>query len=269
MAEPGEALESILIKRMMLRLAVAMLCTSGLAACAQPAPGMHDPQGISDSSADEAERAGRTADAAAIASTPVPRSGSDGTNRETLPVTTETRQGKASGPPIAPALLQQRILRFVDGIHSPSDITRPRLEAVMDARLQQNPGFGEAWWFTGATDEHWTYTLKVSEQREEDQLPLIDISFSAGDVEGNARATVCTYALEAFAGSLVDLGFTRHPGWQQPGAQLLFTRQAANGRFGTTVRLRKYTQQTGREENDFRYCVYVIHVSAGNSPDGE
>jgi hypothetical protein len=170
---------------------------------------------------------------------------------------------------IASALLQEYILRFVDGIRSPPDMTRSRLEEVMRVKLEQDADFAESWWYTGATHEKWEYTVKVNEKREDDELPRIDISFSAGDVEADKRATVCTYELEEFARSLVDLGFTRHPGWKQPGPQLLFTRETAGTRFGTTVKLRKYTKQIGNEESDFQYCVYVIHISAGKSLDGE
>ena len=254
---------SVVKKKERLVFAAAVLSMVGLAACAQPTPSTHSRTEVSDPAAEEVARVAEAADAAAIAS------GSEGGKKEKAALTTEIIPQKAVGPPIASTLLEERILRFVDGIRSPSDMTRSRLEEVMQVRLDQDAEFVESWWYTGATHEKWEYTIKVNEKREADELPLVDISFSAGDVEGSERATVCTYELEAFSRSLVDLGFTRHPGWKQPGAQLLFTRETAGARFSTTVKLRKYTKQVGSEESDFQYCVYVIHISAGKSFDGE
>ncbi len=242
---------------------VAMLSLSGLSACAQSPPSSHAQSEASDPVMEEGARAAAAADAVAMAL------GSENGNKEQVPVTTETMPEKAVGPPIASTLLQECILRFVDGIRSPPDMTRSRLEEVMRVKLEQDADFVGSWWYTGATYEKWEYTVKVNEKREDDELPRIDISFSAGDVDANQQATVCTYELEEFARSLVDLGFTRHPGWKQPGAQLLFTRETTGTRFSTTVKLRKYTKQIGNEESDFQYCVYVIHISAGKSLDGE
>lgn len=255
--------ESQGMKSISVLVAAAMLSLGGLSACAQSPPSSHAQSDAPDPVFEEGARAAAAADVAAMAS------GSENGNREQVPVTTERMPEKAVGPPIASALLQEHILRFVDGIRSPPDMTRGRLEEVMRVKLEQDADFVESWWYTGATHEKWEYTVKVNEKREEDELPRIDISFSAGDVEADKRATVCTYELEAFAGSLVDLGFTRHPGWKQPGAQLLFTRETTGTRFGATVRLRKYTKQIGNEKSDFQYCVYVIHISAGKSLDGE
>jgi hypothetical protein len=148
-------------------------------------------------------------------------------------------------------------------------MTRSRLEEVMQVRLEQDSELQGWWWYIGASDEKWQYTLKVDERSKDDSLPLITISFSAGDVEGNARATVCTYELEAFARSLVALGYTRHPGWKQPGGHLVFSREQAGTRFGSTVKVRKYVQQIGTGEDDFQYCVYTISISAGELLDGE
>lgn len=251
------------MKKQFLAIFLAIFGMGGLSACAQPAPSTHARTKVSDPAAEEAARVAEAADAAAIAS------GSADGQKEKAAVTTETMPQKAVGPSIASTLLEERILRFVDGIRSPPDMTRSRLEDVMQVRLDQDAEFVESWWYTGATHEKWEYTIKVNEKREADELPLVDISFSAGDVEGSERAAVCTYELEAFARSLVSLGFTRHPGWKQPGAQLLFTREAVGARFSTTVKLRKYTRQNGSEESDFQYCVYVIHISAGKSFDGE
>jgi hypothetical protein len=246
--------------RTVFAIMAAMLSLGWIAACTQSSPTQSKD---SDPVMEEAAWAAAAADAAAIGS------GTRDGNKEQVPVTTETMPEKAVGPPMASTVLQDRILRFVDGIRSPSDMTRSRLEEVMQVKLEQDAGFVESWWYTGATHENWEYTVKVDEKREDDELPRVDISFSAGDFEGNERATVCTYELEAFAQSLVGLGFTRHPGWKQPGAQLLFTRETAGTRFGTTVKLRKYTKQIGNEKIDFQYCVYVIHISAGKSLDGE
>lgn len=240
-----------------------MLCIGGIAACAQSHPPSQTQPKTTDATFELGARAAEAADAAAMAS------GSENSYKEKVPVTTETMPEKAVGPPIASAVLQEHILRFIDGIRSPPDMTRSRLEEVMRVKLEQDADFVESWWYTGATHEKLEYTVKVNEKREDDELPLVDISFSAGDVDANQQATVCTYELEAFARSLVDLGFTRHPGWKQPGAQLLFTRETAGTRFGATVRLRKYTKQIGNEKSDFQYCVYVIHISAGKSLDGE
>lgn len=241
----------------------AILSLGEIAACAQPPSSSQTQSKTTDTTLEEGARAAAVADAAAM------ESGSEIGNKEQVLVTTETMPEKAVGPPIASALLQEHILRFVDGIRSPPDMTRSRLEEVMRVKLVQDADFVESWWYTGATHEKWEYTVKVNEKREDDEIPLVDISFSAGDADANQRATSCTYELEAFARSIVDLGFTRHPGWKQPGAQLLFTREKTGDRFGATVRLRKYTKQIGNEESDFQYCVYVIHISAGKSLDGE
>lgn len=240
-----------------------MLCIGGITACAQSPPSSQSQPEADDATFELGAQAAAAADAAAMGSEL-----KDG-SKEQVPVTTETMPEKAVGPPVASSLLQEHILHFIDGIRSPPDMTRSRLEEVMRVKLEQDADFVESWWYTGATHEKWEYTVKVNEKREADELPRVDISFSAGDVEGNARAVVCTYELEEFSRSLVDLGFTRHPGWKQPGAQLLFTREVASTQFGTTVRLRKYTKQIGNEESDFQYCVYVIHISAGMRVDGE
>jgi hypothetical protein len=249
------------MKNIYLSAFAMMLCIGGIAACAQ-SPSSHTQSEASDPVMEEGARAAAAADAAAMAS------GSKDGNKEKIPVTTETMSEKAVGPPIASSLLQDRILRLVDSLRSPSNVTRHHLEEVMQIKLTQDASFQKWWWYKGATDEKWDYTVKVNEKREDDELPLVDISFSDGDVEADQRATVCTYELEAFARSLVDLGFTRHPGWKQPGAQLLFTRETAGTRFGSTIRVRKYVQQIGTEAADFQYCVYVIHISAGKSLDG-
>jgi hypothetical protein len=258
-----EEAESSAMKNIFLWAIAIMLCIGGIIACAQSTSSSQTKSKTTDATFEEGARAAAAADAAAMAS------GSKNGNKEKLPVTTETMPEKTVGPPIASSLLQDRILRFVDSLRSPSNVTRHHLEEVMQVKLTQDASFQKWWWYTGATDEKWDYTVKVNEKREDDELPLVDISFSAGDVEADQRATVCTYELEAFARSLVDLGFTRHPGWKQPGAQLLFTRETAGTRFGSTIRVRKYVQQIGTEAADFQYCVYVIHISAGKSLDGE
>jgi hypothetical protein len=251
------------MSKTILAIIAAMLSLGGIAACAQSHPPSQTQSEVSDPVMEEGARAAAAADAAAMGS-----ESKDG-NKEKVPVTTETMPEKAVGPPIASSLLQDRILRLVDSLRSPSNVTRHHLEEVMQVKLTQDASFQKWWWYTGATDEKWDYTVKVNEKREDDELPLVDISFSAGDVEADQRATVCTYELEAFARSLVDLGFTRHPGWKQPGAQLLFTRETAGTRFGSTIRVRKYVQQIGTEAADFQYCVYLIDISAGKSLDGE
>jgi hypothetical protein len=251
------------MKRINVVLVAAVLSLGGLSACAQPPPSVQTRSELSDLAEQEAERAAEAADAAARGS------GSNDASKGTTPVTTDAMPQKAAGPPIASTLLEERILRFVDGIRSAPDMTRSRLEEVMQVRLEQDSELQEWWWYTGASDEKWQYTLKVDERSKDDSLPLITISFSAGDVEGNARATVCTYELEAFARSLVALGYTRHPGWKKPGGHLVFSREQAGIRFGSTVKVRKYLQQIGTGEDDFQYCVYAISISAGELLDGE
>lgn len=239
-----------------------MLCTGGIAACAQ-SPSSPQSQPEADDATYELEaRVAEAADAAAMAS------GSEDGNKEQVLVTTETMPEKAVGPPIASAFLQERILRFVDSVRSPPDMTRNRLEEVMQIKLTQDEKLPEWWWHLGMSTAEWTYTVFVDEGKRR-EFPGIDISFSAGDVEGGRKATTCTYELETFARSLTDLGYTRHPGWKQPGGHLVFSRDAAGTRFGTTVKIRKYVQQLGVEASDFQYCVYAIHVSAGESLDGE
>ncbi len=251
------------MKNIQLSTLAMMLCVGGIAACAQSPPSSQSQPEVDDATSELGARAAAAADAAAMAS------GSENGNKEEAPVTKETMTEKAVGQPIASTLLQERILRFVDGIRSPPDMTRSRLEEVMRVKLEQDADFAESWWYTGATHEKWEYTVKVNEKREDDELPRIDVSFSAGDVEVDQRAAVCTYKLEEFSRSLTDLGFIHHPGWKQPGAQLLFTRETKDAQFGSTVRVRKYVQQVGTERNDFQYCVYIIHISAGKSLDGE
>jgi hypothetical protein len=244
-------------------MATVLLSLGGLSACAQPPPSTQTQSEISGPAEQEGARAAEAADAAAIGS------GSNDASKGTVPVTTETMPQKVVGPPVASTLLEERILRFVDGIRSAPDMTRSRLEEVMQVRLEQDSELQGWWWYIGASDEKWQYTLKVDERSKDDSLPLITISFSAGDVEGNARTTVCTYELEAFARSLVALGYTRHPGWKQPGGHLVFSREQAGTRFGSTVKVRKYVQQIGTGEDDFQYCVYTISISAGELLDGE
>jgi hypothetical protein len=239
-----------------------MLCFGWVSACAQSPPSSQT-QPEADAATALGDRAAEATDAAAMAS------GSEDGKKEQAPMTTEMKPEKAVGPPIASTLLQERILRFIDGIRSPSDMARGRLEEVMQVRLEQDADFKDSWWYTGATDENWDYTVKLKEKRDQYELPLVDISFSAGDFDADKRATVCTYELEAFAHSLTDLGYTRHPRWVQPGAQLLFARKAEDARFGSTVAVKKYVQQNGPGEDDFQYCVYVIYISAGESLDDE
>lgn len=250
-------------KKNVLALLAMMLSVGGMAACAQPAPSTHARSKVSDPTAAEAARVAEASDAAAIAS------GSVDGQEEKAAVTTETMPQKAVGPSIASTLLEERILRFVGGIRSAPDMTRNRLEEVMQVRLEEDSELQGWWWYTGAADGKWKYTIKVDERSKDDPLPLITISFSAGDIEGAARATVCTYELEAFARSLVALGYTRHPGWKQPGGHLVFSREQAGTRFSSTVKVRKYVQQIGTGEDDFQYCVYAISMSAGELLDGE
>ena len=239
----------------------AMLSLGGIAACAQP-PSSHAQSEASASVMEEGARAAAAADAAAMGS-----ESKDG-NKEKVPVTTETMPEKAVGPPIASTMLQDRILRLVESLRSPSNVTRHHLEEVMQFKLSQDAAMQEWWTYEGATDAGWAYTVFVDDGKRR-EFPGVDISFSAGDVEGGGRATTCTYELEAFAHSLTILGYTRHPGWKQPGGHLVFSRNATCTRFGTTVKVRKYVQQLGVEAADFQYCVYVISISAGESPDGE
>jgi hypothetical protein len=169
-------------------MATVLLSLGGLSACAQPPPSTQTQSEISGPAEQEGARAAEAADAAAIGS------GSNDASKGTIPVTTETMPQKVVGPPVASTLLEERILRFVDGIRSAPDMTRSRLEEVMQVRLEQDSELQGWWWYIGASDEKWQYTLKVDERSKDDSLPLITISFSAGDVEGNARTTVCTYA---------------------------------------------------------------------------
>ncbi len=239
-----------------------MLCIGGITACAQSPSSSQTKSETTDATFEEGARAAAAADAAAIAS------GSENGNKEQVPVTTETMPEKPVGPPIASKLLQERILRFVDGIRSPSDMTRSRLEDVMQVKLIQDEKLPEWWWHVGSSATEWTYTVFIDEGKRR-ELPGFEISFSAGDVEADQRATVCTYELESFTRSLTDLGYTRHPGWKQPGAQLLFTRETKGTRFGSTVKVKKYVQQIGAKASDFQYCVYAINISAGKSLDDE
>ncbi len=250
-------------KKKALALFAMMLSVIGMAACAQPTPSTQARSEVSDPATEEAARVAEAADAAAIAS------GSEDGKKEGVPVTTESMSEKTVGPSIASTLLEERILRFVDGIRSSPDMTRSRLEEVMQVRLEQDTELQGWWWYTGAADEKWQYTIKIDERSKDDSLPLVTISFSAGDVEGNARATVCTYELEAFAQSLIAIGYTRHSGWKQPGGHLVFSRERAGTRFSSTVKVRKYIQQTGSGVNDYQYCVYAISMSAGELLDGE
>lgn len=248
------------MKKIHLAFVAAMLNIGGLSACAQPPPPSPAQSEAPDGVLDEGARA---ADATAAAT----RSGNGG--KEKVPVITETIPEKEVGPSIASTLLEERILRFVGGIRSAPDMTRNRLEEVMQVRLEQDSELQGWWWYTGAADGKWEYTIKVDERSKDDPLPLITISFSAGDIEGAVRATVCTYELEAFAQSLAAIGYTRHPGWKQPGGHLVFSREQAGTRFSSTVKVRKYVQQIGTGEDDFQYCVYAISMSAGELLDGE
>jgi hypothetical protein len=239
-----------------------ILCTGAIAACAQ-SPSSSQSQPKADDAIYEIEvRVAEAADAAAVGS------GSKKGNKEQAPVIPEAMPEKAVGPPIASKLLHERILRFVGSVRSPPDMTRDRLEVLMQIKLTQDEKLPEWWWHLGMSTAEWTYTVFVDEGKRR-EFPGIDISFSAGDVEDGRRATTCTYELETFARSLTDLGYTRHPGWKQPGGHLVFSRDAAGTRFGTTVKVRKYVQQLGAEESDFQYCVYAIRVSAGESLDGK
>lgn len=175
----------------------------------------------------------------------------------------------ALAPSISSAVLLQRMLNLVDSFRAPGYVTRSHLEEVMQVKLEPDTELPGWWWYTGTTDGKWEYTIKVDERSKDDSLPRIDISFSAGDIEGNARAKVCTYELEAFAQSLISLGYIRHSGWKQPGGHFVFSREAESIRFSTSVKVRKYVQQIGAGEKDYQYCVYAITVSAGELLDGK
>ncbi len=251
------------MKKVCLSAFAMMLCIGGITACAQPPLSSQSQPEADDATFELGARAAAAADAAAMGS------GSENGDKEKVPVTTETMPEKAVGPPIASTLLQERILRLVDSLRSSSNVTRHHVEEVMQVKLEQDAEFKEWWWYTGATDEGWEYTVMVDGSSKYDVLPLIKISFSAGDVEADKRATVCTYELEPFARSLTDLGYTRYPRFVQPGGQLLLNRETKSTQFSSSVRMKKYVQQTGKEASDFQHCVYVINISAGESIDGE
>jgi hypothetical protein len=241
----------------------ALLTIGGLVACAQPSPSQSAKVRESNQVEVETAKAAAASDAAAQAS--VPENG----NAESPRMETASTNSSPKDPAVSSAVLLQRVLNLVDSLRAPGDVTRSHLEEVMQVKLEPDAELQGWWWYTGSADGKWEYTIKVDERSKDDSLPRIDISFSAGDIEGKARAKVCTYELEAFAQSLIDLGYIRHPGWKQPGGHLVFSREAESARFSTSVKVRKYVQQIGAGEKDYQYCVYAITVSAGELLDGK
>jgi hypothetical protein len=244
-------------KNLPLALFAALLSVGGITACAQSSTTQSKE---SDPVMAEFERAAAAADAAVVASAP------EANNVEKPTMEEETKPSKPVGPPIPSTLLEDRILTLVDSLRAPSDVTRANLEKVMAIGLTEDEKWPAWWWYTGITDKGWEYTVQIE---KDDELPLINISFSAGDIEQDAKATVCTYELEAFARLLTNHGYIRVPGWQQPRGHLVFTRDSKETRFGTTLKVYKYLMPTGKEKNEFQHCVYSIHVAAGESIDGE
>ena len=249
-----------MIQKVVHIIAAAMLCVGGISACAQP-PSSHAQSEASASVMEEGARAAAAADAAAMGS-----ESKDG-NKEKVPVTTETMPEKTVGPPIASTILQDRILRLVDSLRSPSNVTRHHLEEVMQVKLTQDAKIQEWWTHEGITDEGWGYSILMKDKRNED-LPSISIGFSSGESE-STDAVVCSYELEAFSRSLVALGYTRYPGFRQPRAHVGFDRAIEGTRFGSSIHVFKYVWTKEAEGRGVVYCVEGMNIYAGMRADGE
>ena len=248
------------MKRINFVLAAAMLSMGGLSACVQPNPSTHARSEVSDPATVEAARVAEAADAAAMAS------GSDDGNKEKVPVTTETMPQKAVSPPIASALLEERILRLVDSLRSPASVTRHHVEEVMQVELTQDANIQEWWTHEGTTNEGWSYSILLKDKKGED-LPSISIGFSSSESE-STDAVVCSYELEAFAKKLTAIGYQRYPGWRQPRAHVGFDREIEGARFGSSIHVFKYVWKK-EAEGSVVYCVEGMNVNAGMRVDGE
>lgn len=241
-------------------MATVLLGMGGISACAQPPPSTQTRSEVSDLAEQEAEGVAEAADAAARGSGP------NDASKGTTPVTTEAMPQKAAGPPIASTLLEERILRLVDSLRSPSSTTRHHLEEVMQVELTQDANLHEWWAHEGTTDEGWSYSILLKESKGED-LPSIRIGFSSSESE-SADVVVCSYELEAFAKKLTALGYRRYPGWRQPRAHVGFGREIEGARFGSGIHVFKYVWKK-EAEGSVVYCVESLGIYSGTSVDGE
>ena len=248
------------MKRINRVLVAVVLNLVGLSACAQPPPSAQTRSELSDLAEQEAERAAEAADAAARGS------GSNDASKGTTPVTTEAMLQKAVDPPIASTLLEERILRLVDSLRSPSSTTRQHLEEVMQVKLTQDANIHGWWTYEGTTDEGWSYSILLKESKGED-LPSISIGFSSSESE-SADVVVCSYELEAFAKKLTALGYRRYPGWRQPRAHVGFGRDIEDTRFGSGIHVLKYVWKK-EAEGSVVYCVERLSIYSGMRVDGE
>ena len=210
------------------------------------------------------------ADAAAAAApyAPTPENNNGTTESKEMDANKEIEPTIPSGPPISTDLLLNRIVALLDSLRSPNDVTRAQLERIMDIKLAPESSFENGWHYTGSTDAGWKYSVFVEDNRKE-SLPSISIHFPVGDVTRGTNPSACTYELEAFAERLVKREYVRLPGWGQPRAHLGFDRQAKGSRFSVGIHVFKYSRQTGPLEEDYRYCVSSIDISAGESVDAE
>jgi hypothetical protein len=248
------------MKRINVVLVAAVLSLGGLSACTQPPPSAQTRSELSDLAEQEGARAAEAADAAARGS------GSNDASKGMTPVTTEAMPQKAADPSIASTLLEERILRLVDSLRSPSSTTRHHLEEVMQVELTQDANIQEWWTHEGTTDEGWSYSVLLKESKGED-LPSIRIGFSSSESE-SADVVVCSYELEAFAKKLTALGYRRYPGWRQPRAHVGFDREIEGTRFGSGIHVFKYVWKK-EAEGSVVYCVESLGIYSGTSVDGE
>jgi hypothetical protein len=260
-------------------LLILAICCSAITACAQSRLPPASPPSAEHRTTEEAgEQAAAAADAAALAGADAaeaavghalaPENNNGATERKVMDANKEIEPTIPSGPPIPTDLLLNRILALLDSLRSPKDVSRVNVARMMEVKFRENDERDGHWYFNGITNAGWTYDVYVDESTRR-ELPGITIYFPAGDVPRGTNPSVCTYELEAFAERLVTMGYSRFPGWRQPRAHLGFDRQAKGSRFGVGIHVFKYVQQTGPEEEDYRYCVSSIDISAGESVDAE
>lgn len=260
-------------------LLILAICGSAITACAQSRLPPASPPSAEHRTTEEArEQIVDSAEPAALAAADAaeavvghalaPENNNGTTERKVMDANKEIEPTIPSGPPIPTDLLLNRIVALVDSLRSPNDVTRAQVERMMDIKLAPESSFENGWHYTGSTDAGWVYSVFVEDNRKE-SLPSISIHFPVGDVTRGTNPSACTYELEAFAERLVKTGYFRFPGWRQPRAHLGFDRQAKGSRFGVGIHVFKYVQQTGPEDEDYRYCVSSIDISAGESVDAE
>jgi hypothetical protein len=239
-------------KNLAIVLIAATLSFGGVTACAQSSP----PQSKEpDRAMEEGAKAAEAMNTAVRSSTP------EGSNVEKPTMEEETKPSKPEGPPIPSALLEERILKLVDSLRAPNDVTRANVERVMQIKLAQNENIQDWWTHTGITDEGWQYSILFEDKRKED-LPTISIGFSMEDT-ASTKPIACNYELESFSKKLTLLGYKRFPGWRQPRAHAGFEREVDNARFGSSIHVFKYIWKHDSQNDEYVYCIEGINIYSG------